>query len=59
MNLTSSRSHAIFSITVRQDIPGESTGDVVIDNRRLTSKLHFVDLAGSGRTVVVAQLWKH
>ncbi len=51
MNLTSSRSHAIFSIVVKQEVPvdppegSEPTGET----RRLHCKFHFVDLAGSER----------
>ncbi|KAI8138709.1 hypothetical protein BJV82DRAFT_286826 [Fennellomyces sp. T-0311] len=40
MNRTSSRSHAIFSVILKQTLP---------DGRRLCSKFHFVDLAGSER----------
>ena len=39
MNLQSSRSHAIFTLTLRQ----------TRNSTQLTSKLHFVDLAGSER----------
>ena len=42
MNLTSSRSHTIFSITVEQ-IDSDSPDSIVI------SKLQLVDLAGSER----------
>lgn len=41
MNLTSSRSHAIFTIILRQSNPS--------DSNTIVSKLHFVDLAGSER----------
>ncbi|KAI8069465.1 P-loop containing nucleoside triphosphate hydrolase protein [Gongronella butleri] len=48
MNFCSSRSHAIFSISLKQQ-----TMDTDDDNapmpRRLVSKFHFVDLAGSER----------
>jgi hypothetical protein len=57
MNLTSSRSHAIFSIVLRQEIPpdlgntenepGNLSGTMEV--RKLNSKFHFVDLAGSDR----------
>ncbi|CDH60804.1 kinesin family member 21 [Lichtheimia corymbifera JMRC:FSU:9682] len=40
MNRTSSRSHAIFSVILKQQMD---------DGRRLCSKFHFVDLAGSER----------
>ncbi|KAI3630768.1 hypothetical protein MIR68_012203 [Amoeboaphelidium protococcarum] len=63
MNLTSSRSHAIFSITLQQEfIPQSQSGDNVQQSddqsnllqdqqqkTRLSSKFHFVDLAGSER----------
>ncbi|KAI3645346.1 hypothetical protein MP228_011510 [Amoeboaphelidium protococcarum] len=63
MNLTSSRSHAIFSITLQQEfIPQSQSGDSVQQSgdqsnllqdqqqkTRLSSKFHFVDLAGSER----------
>ncbi|KAI9315739.1 hypothetical protein BX666DRAFT_2106249 [Dichotomocladium elegans] len=43
MNAVSSRSHAIFSVILRQQEPdGDRT-------KSLTSKFHFVDLAGSER----------
>ncbi|KAI9492658.1 hypothetical protein BDB00DRAFT_883407 [Zychaea mexicana] len=40
MNRSSSRSHAIFSVILKQSMD---------DGSRLTSKFHFVDLAGSER----------
>jgi kinesin family protein 4/21/27 len=45
MNAVSSRSHAIFSINLVQEIPLDSGSD----KKRLISKFHFVDLAGSER----------
>ncbi|KAI9229049.1 MAG: P-loop containing nucleoside triphosphate hydrolase protein, partial [Piptocephalis tieghemiana] len=46
MNSVSSRSHAIFSLTLRQENPGPGAdGEWVV----LQSKFHFVDLAGSER----------
>ncbi|KAI8907325.1 P-loop containing nucleoside triphosphate hydrolase protein, partial [Gorgonomyces haynaldii] len=45
MNASSSRSHAIFTVTLRQDIPATSD----LPDRKLISKFHFVDLAGSER----------
>lgn len=45
MNLVSSRSHAIFTVTLRQTCIGQQGGHA----RQLVSKLHFVDLAGSER----------
>ncbi|KAJ3314884.1 Kinesin-like protein kif21b [Boothiomyces sp. JEL0838] len=47
MNASSSRSHAIFTVTLRQVTPGEDEGS--IGNQILLSKFHFVDLAGSER----------
>ncbi|GAA5804004.1 hypothetical protein HPULCUR_009489 [Helicostylum pulchrum] len=46
MNSVSSRSHAIFSVIIKQQLgdDGEST-----TNRTIVSKFHFVDLAGSER----------
>jgi hypothetical protein len=40
MNSTSSRSHAIFSVSLKQTTQ---------DNQQIFSKFHFVDLAGSER----------
>lgn len=45
MNDSSSRSHAIFTITVRQDV----ITDQEQNKGSITSKFHFVDLAGSER----------
>ena len=45
MNAVSSRSHAIFSISLVQEIPLQSGSE----RKRLISKFHFVDLAGSER----------
>ncbi len=39
MNIVSSRSHAIFTVNLRQQIEGQF----------YSSKLHYVDLAGSER----------
>ncbi|KAI9322747.1 hypothetical protein BX666DRAFT_1874370 [Dichotomocladium elegans] len=44
MNTVSSRSHAIFSIILRQRRPDEGN-----NTKSTTSKFHFVDLAGSER----------
>jgi hypothetical protein len=45
MNASSSRSHAIFTFTLRQEIPAfESQPE-----KKLVSQFHFVDLAGSER----------
>jgi hypothetical protein len=46
MNKTSSRSHAIFSVTLKQQITEDDM------NKRLVSKFHFVDLAGSERVII-------
>ena len=45
MNATSSRSHAIFTVSLTQEVSSPSNGS----RARLSSKLHFVDLAGSER----------
>ena len=45
MNTQSSRSHAIFTMTIHQSIIASETQDV----ETLTAKFHFVDLAGSER----------
>ncbi len=47
MNLTSSRSHAIFSLSLKQKIQESEINGGEIKN--LFSKLHFIDLAGSER----------
>ncbi|ORZ09229.1 hypothetical protein BCR42DRAFT_122502 [Absidia repens] len=44
MNISSSRSHAIFSIQLRQTISNDQG-----QTKTTTSKFHFVDLAGSER----------
>ena len=55
MNATSSRSHAIFSVTLKQKVTcdeaedGDNANETANDNIRskvLVSKFHFVDLAG-------------
>ncbi|XP_051118391.1 kinesin-like protein KIN-4C [Andrographis paniculata] len=48
MNSQSSRSHAIFTISMEQRRMAHSSGDDVGDDV-LTAKLHLVDLAGSER----------
>jgi hypothetical protein len=45
MNTQSSRSHAIFTLTIHQSMVASETQDV----ESLTAKFHFVDLAGSER----------
>lgn len=49
MNLTSSRSHAIFSIILKQEIPPTGEDSLGQGTRKLHSKFNFVDLAGSER----------
>jgi hypothetical protein len=49
MNISSSRSHAIFSIQLRQTPDGQQ-------GKIITSKFHFVDLAGSERVSAVYAL---
>ncbi|RKP14663.1 P-loop containing nucleoside triphosphate hydrolase protein, partial [Piptocephalis cylindrospora] len=52
MNAHSSRSHAIFSITLKQERGsggGGEEGAFVADGISTTTKFHFVDLAGSER----------
>lgn len=53
MNAVSSRSHAIFSVILKQQLPDEDNAD---QRKTIVSKFHFVDLAGSERVmrVVVA-----
>lgn len=46
MNRVSSRSHAIFSVILKQNIPDDQDNNI---EKRLVSKFHFVDLAGSER----------
>jgi hypothetical protein len=50
MNTSSSRSHAILSVTLKQQISEQCTMDEQQQSlKRLVSKFHFVDLAGSER----------
>ncbi|KAI8986348.1 hypothetical protein BDB01DRAFT_785266 [Pilobolus umbonatus] len=49
MNSVSSRSHAIFSVNLKQKMPSETNDPVSSPDRTLLSKFHFVDLAGSER----------
>ncbi|KAG5033972.1 hypothetical protein JHK87_008882 [Glycine soja] len=53
MNNQSSRSHAIFTITLEQmrklNIPGDSCSNDTMNEEYLCAKLHLVDLAGSER----------
>lgn len=61
MNSVSSRSHAIFSVVLKQKVSNASNDDVVNkqdqtvpstesnNNNTIVSKFHFVDLAGSER----------
>ncbi|KAI7885704.1 kinesin-domain-containing protein [Lichtheimia hyalospora FSU 10163] len=48
MNAVSSRSHAIFSVILKQQLPDEDNAD---QRKTIVSKFHFVDLAGSERLV--------
>ena len=47
MNDASSRSHAIFTITIERN--SKQIGDSGVDENYVTSKFVFVDLAGSER----------
>jgi hypothetical protein len=47
MNDASSRSHAIFTITIERN--SRQIGDSGVDENYVTSKFVFVDLAGSER----------
>lgn len=49
MNASSSRSHAIFTVSLTQNINWtvENSSDTI--TKTLESKFHFVDLAGSER----------
>ena len=51
MNAVSSRSHAIFSVTLTQEkkLEPSEPNDSPSDVRKFTSQFHFVDLAGSER----------
>jgi hypothetical protein len=49
MNASSSRSHAIFTVTLKQSKSTLDEENVKIANSTLISKFHFVDLAGSER----------
>ncbi|CAO3623053.1 unnamed protein product [Cunninghamella echinulata] len=51
MNVSSSRSHAIFTITLKQQQTDDDndTNNGNLGSKRLVSKFHFVDLAGSER----------
>ncbi|KAI9494694.1 hypothetical protein BDB00DRAFT_301828 [Zychaea mexicana] len=46
MNSVSSRSHAIFSVILKQQVPEEENEN---SRKTIVSKFHFVDLAGSER----------
>ncbi|KAJ2799689.1 hypothetical protein H4R20_004338 [Coemansia guatemalensis] len=49
MNAKSSRSHAIYTVTLTQTRARGGSGDRRAESVRVVSKLHFVDLAGSER----------
>ena len=50
MNTVSSRSHAIFSVILKQTKPDDGENNEGTKSpQSLTSKFHFVDLAGSER----------
>lgn len=50
MNSVSSRSHAIFSVIIKQQVPEDESSTTTNNNiRTIISKFHFVDLAGSER----------
>ena len=59
MNAASSRSHAVFSVLLKQQMAddnnnsGDNNNNATISKlpmmKRLASKFHFVDLAGSER----------
>lgn len=61
MNSVSSRSHAIFSVVLKQKVPNANNDDIANkqdqtvpstesnNNNTIVSKFHFVDLAGSER----------
>ena len=53
MNEGSSRSHAIFTVTIIQKLikvqQGEQDTEPVTSEENISAKFHFVDLAGSER----------
>ncbi|KAI8336255.1 hypothetical protein BC941DRAFT_59292 [Chlamydoabsidia padenii] len=54
MNAVSSRSHAIFSVILKQQVAdnyydGDNEHQTISSKRTIVSKFHFVDLAGSER----------
>lgn len=55
MNSVSSRSHAIFSVILKQHRSENEDGKTVI--KSLNSKFHFVDLAGSERVCLFFYLY--
>lgn len=68
MNSSSSRSHAVFTLLLRQrrlaaDHEGvkemETDGDAPEQYETLTAKFHFVDLAGSERLKRTGELFIH
>lgn len=57
MNSVSSRSHAIFSVIIKQQVPEDEAATTTNNNvRTIISKFHFVDLAGSERVRIIETL---
>jgi kinesin family protein 4/21/27 len=52
MNAVSSRSHAIFTVTLKQQSPSQAAEENNNQVSSLISKFHFVDLAGSERVSI-------
>lgn len=57
MNTVSSRSHAIFSVILKQQQPAGSGEDEDSKPKSLVSKFHFVDLAGSERVWILHDIY--
>jgi hypothetical protein len=57
MNASSSRSHAIFTVTLVQTIVKTYNEETI--TKKLESKFHFVDLAGSERVCTKYLVWFH
>jgi hypothetical protein len=59
MNSVSSRSHAIFSVIIKQQMPEEDqTVPGSESKQNVISKFHFVDLAGSERVNALLNIKK-